>query len=278
MNVTFTNFRKSLAETARDFYQERSWRMAAAITFYLLFTLGPMLALELRLAEVVVSGDEFKDKIVAIFSRAVGEEGGEAVENLLSEFKLPRSGIFEIVLGIWMMIFGGTNAMGQTRNSISTLWNVEDSEHERSGIRQALVDVGFTLAAAMVLIAMVIIHSLWFFARDAMEGGSWASFSLFGVLYFGLSLSLLASVFYAIYRLLPPLKLSERALWVGAFTTAILFTMGRQLMVVWIASSEITSTYGSISFMIILLVWMYFFTQLLLFGAGFTYHYHERIT
>ena len=278
MDIAFSNLRESLVETARDFYRERSWRMAAAITFYLLFTLGPMLALELRLADVVVSGDAFRDKIVEIFTRAVGEEGGEAIENLLSEFQLPRSGIFEIVLGVLMMIFGGANALGQTRNSMASLWGVEESERERSGIRQVLIDVGFTFAAAMVLIASVIIHSLWFFARDAMEGGNWASISVAGVLYVGLSLGLLASVFYAIFRMLPPRRLAERALWVGALTTALLFSIGRQLMVVWIASSEITSTYGSISFMIILLVWMYFFSQILLFGASFTYQYHQRIT
>jgi membrane protein len=250
--------------------------MAAAITFYLLFMFGPMLALELRLADVIFSEGEFKDQVVELFPRAVGEEGGEAVEDLLSEFKLPRSGGIEIFVGCWMMIFGGVNAMGQARQSISGLWGLDESDHRNSGWRQASVDLSFTLGLALLLIASVMIHSIWYIARDAMDAGGWLSFTFAGSLYFTVSIAFLAFIFYLVFRILPPIQLSQRPLWVGAVTTALLFSLGRQFMILWLASSEITSTYGSVSFMVILMVWMYFFCQLLLFGASFTYRYQKQ--
>ncbi|MDF3130979.1 YihY/virulence factor BrkB family protein [Kiritimatiellaeota bacterium B1221] len=257
------------------FFQDRSWRMAASITFYLLFMIGPMLALQLRLAEFLVGEDEYKDQIVTLFTHVVGEEGGEAVEDLLDEFSLPASGILQIGIGIWMMFFGGGNAMGQLRESLRHIWGVDESDNFRSDWKKPLVDAAFVLGFSLFLIASVIIHSVLAYAEKEVDGGMMATYIVGGLLYLLISGVLLTGVFAFIYRVLPGKDYGMKQVLVGSATTAVLFIIARQIMIFWIAHAKISSTYGSVAFFVVLMFWIYTSCQLVLFGGTFTHQLAE---
>jgi len=267
---------EAAGRTMARFWKERTWRMAAAITFYALLSLGPLLALELQLAGYLMDQGEFQDRVLAVLEKAVGDEGADAVEDLLDNFDLPQSGWWSYGIGLYMLLFGGVNAVAQLRESMRTIWRDETSESDgRSGWLQTLTDAGFVFFFGVILLASVLLNSVLIYARSSVESDIPGGYVVLRLVDFSVSIGVLAVVFAVIFRVLPSKKLPWRSVATGAVATALLFMVARFLMILWLAHADIGSVYGSLTFFIVLMFWVYVSAQLLLFGASFTYEVND---
>lgn len=259
-----------LRDTAAGFWQEKTWRNAAAIAFYMLFTVGPMLALTLHAAGFLTGDDQGREAIIEWVSMAAGEEGAEAVGEFLENFSLPKSGYLSYAIGAFMLFSGGINAVAHLRETINGILDAEaEGEGDRAGWFSWLVDAAFVASTVFLILASGLIGTVFQYLRSSIESEVPFLFSLLQLAGLALSVLLLVLAMGGIYRYLPKRKLSWKAIGSGALLTAPLFLAERFLMLKWVTNTDLQSVYGSISFMVVFLLWAYVSAQVVLFGAAF---------
>lgn len=266
-------------ETTATFWQEKTWRMAAAISFYVLFTAGPLLVLELHLAELIIGQEEMLDRILAAVESAAGEDAAAAVENFLDNFSLPKSGWLSYLIGLWMLFFGGVNAVGQLRQSIEHIWDVDDSDKRgKSGLFSLLREVAAVFIGGLLIFASVMLSAFVYHLLSTLDADIPGGAVLLSLSENLVSLFLLTLIFAAIFRYLPSTAPGWKSILSGALLTSLLFAVGRFGLILWISGSNLNSIYGSINFMVIFLIWIYFSAEILLYGATFAGALEKRLT
>jgi len=261
---------KLLRDTCIDFWREKTWRKAAAIAFYTLFTAGPMLALILHFGGVLTDNNEVRETIIDWLHMVVGEEGAESIESLLDNFSLPKSGLLSYFIGAYMLFSGGINAVGHMRETINGIFHTEeDGKNNRSGWFSVLVDAGFVLATTVLILASALVGVVFYYMRSEIDLDFPFINALSRLLGIVISLAILTLAICGIYHHLPARKLSWKGITYGALLTAPLFLAERFLMLTWMTNTSLESVYGSISFMVVFLLWAYISVQVVLFGAAF---------
>src|SRR5690606_18511977 len=177
-----------------------------------------------------------------------------------------ESGWLSYAVGLYMLLFGGTNAMAQLRESMQTIWHVPGGpEDRRPTWVQTLTDAGFVGILCFLLLSSVVLITLLhygsFFLSTDVPGFLMA---LLGIGCYLLTTSALAVIFGVLFRVLPAKNFPLKCVAAGAAVSAVLFTLGRYLMILWLTFSDIGSVYGSLTFFIILMFWVYFTAQIIL--------------
>jgi membrane protein len=268
-----------LARTFSEWREDHASQYGAAIAYYTFFSIAPLLILAIALAGVFFGADAAEGRIVTELQGFIGRDGAEAVQALVRRARGSDAGLTVSIAGIGALLLGATQVFNSLQTALNLMWEAPDRT-VRTGVKWDLLQLARNraLSFAMVLVVgLLLVLSLLASAGVSLLGtflsrlGREPAEVLFLriseiVLSFGALTCLLAVV----YKILPDARIAWRDVWFGAAVTSSLLTAGKLVIGWYLGSSSIGSVYGAAGSLIVLLVWVYYSSQLLLFGAEMT--------
>jgi membrane protein len=264
--------------TATDWIDDDAPRLAAALAYYALLSLAPLIVLSLAIAGLAFDEEAARGGIASELGGLVGESGAAAIESIVANAKAPAAGIVSSILGVLVLLFGASGVFGELESALNTIWEVKPRPGR--GLKGLLRDRLFSFAMVMgvaflLLVSLVVsavLSALGRFLSSALPGGE----VLWQALNFCLSLAVVTALFALIFKLVPAAKIAWHDVWIGALVTALLFTLGKFLIGLYLGKSGISSAYGAAGSLVLLVVWVYYSASILLFGAEFTQVFAKR--
>jgi membrane protein len=261
---------KLLVDTALSFVDDEALSRGAAIAFYAITSLAPVLLIVIAIAGLVFGHDAAQDAISGQFSTLMGKQAADVLQSVIASASTKTSGIVATIVGIVMLIATASGVFGEMQAALNTIWKTRSRETTLSRlIRARITSLGLVAALGFLLmISLVVSAGLTGFAiyLDRLPVGA----LILSGLNFAVSWLLFALLFGAIYKVLPDRTLQWKDVIVGALMTSLLFNIGKTLIGWYIGSSAVASSYGAAGGLIVLLLWVYYSAQIFLFGAEFT--------
>jgi membrane protein len=263
---------------ARAWSKDQVPRRGAALAYYSLFAIGPVLVIAIGVAGMVFGAEAARGEIVGQIQGLVGRDGAAAIQSMLESAGREGHGIPATTVGIAALLLAATGAFLELQAALNTIWRVHQKKTAKLRFRAMLWDLAWKRLRSLGLVVsfgFLLMVSLTVSAALAALGG-WLSRSMsvapllldaFNVL---LSVGLITVLFALIYRILPDVHLEWRDVWTGALITAGLFTLGKELIGLYLGRSSTASAYGAAGSFVVLLVWVYYSAQVMLFGAEYT--------
>ncbi|MGJ3237683.1 MAG: YihY/virulence factor BrkB family protein [Anaerolineae bacterium] len=256
--------------------------IAAALSYYTIFSLAPLLVIVIAIAGVFFGQASVESEIVAQFGDLLGEETANLLNTMIEAFQSLGSGVLATVISLSLLLFGATNLFFQLEKALNTIWNVDiNRDDETSGaipqlIQKRLLSFVFILLLGVLLIISLLINSaLSAFIAFIPAEQAWLSRPLqFSNIL--ISVTVLTLNFALIYKYLPDTHIDWQDVWVGALVTSVLFTVGQLAIGFYIGQGTTTSAYGAAGSLAALLLWVYYSMQILLLGAEFTQVYSHQ--
>ena len=261
---------KLLVDTALSFVDDEVLSRGAAVAFYAITSLAPVLLIVIAIAGLVFGRDAAQDAISGQFSTLMGKQAADVLQSVIASASTRSSSIVATILGIVMLIATASGVFGEMQGALNTIWKTRSRETTLSRLIRARI-TGLGLVAALgflLMVSLVVSASLTGFASylDRLPVGT----LVLSGLNFAVSWLLFALLFGAIYKVLPDRTLQWKDVIVGALMTSLLFNIGKTLIGWYIGSSAVASSYGAAGGLIVLLLWVYYSAQIFLFGAEFT--------
>ena len=250
--------------------------MGAALAFYTLFSIAPLILIVLSITGYVFGLEAARGEIAAQLQNLMGEEGAKAVQALLQNVNKPEEGIIASIIGVVLLIIGATSVFGELQNSLDRILHAPERVRIKglfALLRERLLSfgmilgIGFILMVSLVFSAAIAAISQWWLPQFE----EWVM--LVNLLDIVFSFMMTTAMFALIYKFMPSVKIRWGEVWIGAVITAVLFTIGKFLIGLYIGRSAITSGFGAAGSLIALLVWVYYSAQIFLLGAEFTWAY-----
>jgi membrane protein len=253
--------------------------MGAALAFYTLFSIAPLLLIVISVAGLVFGRQAARGEIFEQLSTLVGPDSASTVESLLQGLNRPDAGIVGTLVGVAALLIGATTVFAELQGAMDRIWRAP-ARSAISGVRR-LLQVRLLSLGLVLGIGFLLIVSLIASAALAALGKWWAPwFSQFELvaqsLNLGLSFALITAMFAMIYKWVPRVRVAWRDVWIGAALTALLFTLGKTLIGLYIGRSGVASPFGAAASLVVLLLWVYYSAQIFLLGAEFTWVYARR--
>jgi membrane protein len=263
----------SLLKTAASgWLRHRSARMGAALAYYSVFSLGPLLLIVTAVAGLIWGGEAARGSIVTQFRGMLGDSGSQAVEAMLQGASSSVAGGWSAVVGIVLLLIAAVGVVVQLKDALNTIFEVTEPKNPGAawyvkvygGAFAGILALGFLLAVSLVLSAALAGFSDWI-------SGSTSEGLLLSLLNFVVSLALLSLLFSMLFKWLPDKHLEWRDVWLGGLITALMFNIGKSAIAWYIGTQGLESTYGAAASVVVLLIWVYYSAQIVLFGAEITH-------
>lgn len=266
---------KLIKATAREWSDDNAPRLGAALAFYSMLSLGPLLLLILSGAGLLFGEEAARGQIIGQIDGLVGQEGAGLIQQVLASVSETRSGVFATLIGIATLLLGASGVFGQLQEALNAIWNVTPKKGRGVwGIIKArffsftmVLGTGFLLLTSLVVSA--VLAAVGEFSLAALPGTEilWQAINQL------VGLAIITGLFAVIFKYVPDAKVAWRDVWLGAAITAMLFTLGKLAIGLYLGHSAFSSTYGAAGSLVVLLVWVYYSAQILFFGAEFTQVY-----
>ena len=247
--------------------------MGAALSYYTLFSLAPLLLIVIALAGLVFGADAVRGEIFGQLRELMGNDAARTVEALLASVSKPAEGIAATVTGIVLLLIGATAVFGELQDALDRIWRAPPrgkSNGLLGLLSTRLLSFGMILVIAFLLMVSLVLGAVMA-ALGKWWGGifaGWEVLAQFVNVVVGFALT--TAVFAMIYKLLPRATVRWSDVWLGALVTAVLFTVGKFLIGIYIGKSGIASGFGAAGSLVIILIWVYYSAQIFLIGAEFT--------
>lgn len=253
--------------------------MGAALAFYTLFSLAPMLIISIAVAGFFFGAEAARGEIFGQLRELLGDEGAAAIQELLKNANEPTEGVVATLVGVVMLVIGATTVFAELQSDLDRIWRspaVKNSTGIWLLIRTRLLSFGMVLGMGFLILVSLILSAL-VAALGKWWGGYFGGWeTLLQVVNFVVSFALISVSFAAIYKFMPRIKIAWRDVWIGALVTALLFSIGKFLIGLYIGKSGVASSFGAAGSLVVVMLWVYFSTQIFLLGAEFTWVYAHR--
>jgi membrane protein len=253
-------------------------RLGAALAFYTILSLSPLLILAVSLAGFLFSRSAAQAHIVSEIQGTIGSEGGKAIESMLANAQKPATGIIGGVIGILSLLFGASGVFTELRSALNLVWGVkpEQSSGVMALLRERFFSFGMVLSIGFLLLVSLVISTALAAIGKFFGGLLPIPSPVLAVLNFLLSFAGVAILFGLIFRFVPEARVRWQSVWPGALVTAIFFTIGKTLIGLYLGKSSVGSPYGAAGSVIVVIVWVYYSAQIFFFGAEFTHAYADH--
>jgi membrane protein len=269
--------------TFAEWTEDHAGQYGAAMAYYMFFSLAPLLILAIALAGAFFGVEAAEGKIVAELQHFIGRDGAEAVQALVQRARGSGAGLSVSIAGIGALLLGATQVFNSLQTALNVMWRAPDATQGRSGFKKDLIGLAKKRALSFVMVLVIgVLLVLSLLASAGLSafgsylkarGGESAEMLLLRISDIAVSLGALTCLLAVIYKLLPDVRIAWRDVWFGAIVTSFFLTVGKVLIGWYLGSSSISSVYGAAGSLIVLLVWVYYSAQILLFGAEMTQVY-----
>ena len=276
----FSNASSLLKQTAQEFLQDKGPQLGAALAYYTVFSLAPLILVLLAIVGLIFRHDPAGawNKITQQMSYFLDQSTVQVVQNIAQKASQPGKGLIATIIGVMLALFGASGMFGQLQDALNTIWGVKAKPgggiwgfvRSRFLSFTMIGGVCFLLLVSLTLESVLKVFS--HYVQSVLPGGIVIAMTVYVIFDFGVIVLLFAMIF----KFLPDVKIEWRDVWIGALMTAVLFGVGKWALGFYLGSGTAGSAYGAASSLITLLLWVYYSSQILLFGAEFTQVYAER--
>jgi membrane protein len=268
-----------IKEAADDWSHDRAPRLGAALAYYTVFSLVPFLVVVIALIGLVFGQEAAQSAILSQIATLVGDQSAAAIKDMIQRADQPSTGLVATGLAVMTLLFGASGVFGQLQDALNTVWGVEPKEgrgvwgfiKDRFLSFVAVLGTGFLLLVSLILSSALAAFGKWFSGLLPLPE------ALLHLFNFALSFVVVTGLFALIFKVLPDAKVAWRDVWVGALLTAALFTIGKYALGLYLGKSNVASAYGAAGSLVLILLWVYYSAQILLYGAEFTQVYANRL-
>lgn len=263
---------KTLKQTVTEFFEDDALRLSAALAYYSVFSLAPLLVICVAIAGAFFGEEAVRGQLDDQLKSSLGASGAFAVQDMVANARKPETNVWVSLGGIVMLIVGAGGLFGQLQDALNTLWGVKRKSgrgiiglvKDRFLSFTMVLGTGFLLLTSMVLSAVLHSMSKWVENIASLPPKVWEAASSI------LSLGIIVILFGAIFKVLPDARVRWRHVWVGAIFTSILFVAGKAGIGWYLGREATASSYGTTGSLALVLLWVYYSSIILLFGAEFT--------
>ena len=276
----FSNAFQLLKQTAVEWVEDKAPQLGAALAYYTVFSLAPLVLVVLAIIGVIYRDDPSGawSKVTEQMGYFLDQSAVKVVNDIAQTASQPGKTAGATVIGIALALFGASGVFGQLQDAINTIWDVKAKSH--SGIwgflRARFISFAMVAGICFLLLVSLVMEALLkgfsHYVQSVLPGGLIVAFTVYLIFDF----AIVVVLFAMIYKFLPDAEVQWRDVWIGAVMTAIFFGIGKWALGLYLGSGAAASAYGAASSLITLLLWIYYSAQILLFGAEFTQVYAKR--
>jgi membrane protein len=266
-------------QAGQAWIDDRAPSMGAAIAYYTLFSLAPLLLIVVSVAGLLFGADAARGAIFSELEGLLGAASAAAVQSLLESVNRPADGALNTLIGLLLMLLGATSVFAELQSTLDQIWQAP--QRAQGGLwqlmRARVLSFGLILGLGFLLIVSLFLGA----ALSALQRwwspffGSWLT--LMVVVNHVLNFAMVTATFAMIYKVMPRVRVDWSDVWTGALVTALLFTAGRFFIGLYISSSAVGSGFGAAGSIVVLMVWVYYSAQIFLLGAEFTWVYAHAL-
>ncbi|HEX4354091.1 MAG TPA: YihY/virulence factor BrkB family protein [Polyangiales bacterium] len=268
-----------LKDTIREWSDDNVSRLAAALSYYALLSLAPLLLLMVALLGLIFGEDIAREHVVDAMSSVVGPQGMAAINTIAKSAHHTGTGIGSII-GLGIALFGASGAFVELQASLNAIWNIPPKRSDKVWLRY-VIDRAWSFVLVLGVAALLLCSLLSsavlaivgeFFEHELPGGGM-----VWQLMNSAISLGIITLLFAVVFKMLPDVKIRWSDVWLGSFVTALLFVLGNLLLGFYLGKSGVTSSYGGAGSIVALMIWVYYSTQLVFLGAELTQVYTQRV-
>ena len=262
-------------ETFQDWTQDKASRLGAALAYYAIFSIGPMLVVVIAIAGFVFGDAAAGGQISGTLGGVLGSDNAKFVEALVKSASHPAAGTIASIIGTGTLLLGAMGIFGQLKDALNTIWEVEPVPG--GGLMAALtknflsfgmlLGVGFLLLVSLVVNALL--STLGPFLSNALPGGA----LLWNAVNYVITLAIISLMFALIFKFVPDIRVGWKDVLIGGFVTALLFLLGQIALGIYLSLGNVGSAFGAAASLVVVLVWIYYSAQILFLGAEFAQVY-----
>lgn len=273
----------ALKTTVNEFLEDNCMRLAAALAYYTVFSLPPLLVVVISVIGLsgLVTEDVVSQRLSSEIRSVVGEGGAQQVQTMIEHASHSDRGLWGTIIGAIVLVFGATGVMVQLQDSLNEAWDVQP-ENQTAGVMgffiKRLLSLGMILAFAFLLLVSLLITTVLKGLGDQVDvllPGPWGDSTLV-LLNSLVSFAVIACMFAVLYKFLPDRDVAWRHVWLGAVITALLFVLAKWGLGLYLGRSDVASTYGAAGALALILLWVYYSAIIFLLGAEFTQVWGRR--
>jgi len=262
-----------------EWSNDKASRLAAALSYYAAISLAPLLILLIGIAGLVFGREAAAHQIASQIQGLVGQESAQVIQDIITQANKPSTGIISTIIGTVVLLFGASGVFGALQDGLNTIWEVAPKPgrgffgiiKDRFLSLAMVVGVGFLL-----LVSLVISAGLAAFGKYV--GGvlplHWLVLAIINAL---VSFLVIAVLFALIFKVLPDVEIGWNDVWIGASITSLLFTIGKFAIGLYLGRASVGSAYGAAGSLVVILIWIYYSSQILFFGAELTQVYANEL-
>lgn len=262
-------------ETALEWMNANPFRLAAALAYYTLFSIAPLLVVAVGIAGLAFGAEAARGQIFGPIQSLLGPKSADAVQNAVAAASIKSSGVLATVLGVLTLLIGASAVFAELQGALNTIWDTRPSPN--AGIwdlaKKRLLSLSMVAVIGFLLLVSLTLSTVLNAIGAHLGGVLPIPASILELVNFVVSFGVVTLLFAAIFKILPDIDNAWSDVWIGAAVTAALFTVGKSLIGMYIGRMALDSTYGTAASLLVVLVWMYYSSLILFFGAEFTHVY-----
>src|SRR5438046_4073195 len=269
-----------LKQTFSEWLDDKVPQLGAALAYYTVFSLAPLVLLLLAIVGFVFRNDPAGawQKLTEQMSYFLDKSAIDVVQGIAQKASQPNKGVLATSIGILLALFGASGVFGQLQDALNTIWGIKTKPGVgiMGFIRSRFLSFAVVAGVCFLLLVSLVLESLLKSFSHYIQAMFPGGIIIALVVYSSFDLSVVVLLFALIFKFLPDVKIQWRDVWIGAVMTAIFFAIGKWALGLYLGSGTAASAYGAASSLITLLLWIYYSSQILLFGAEFTQVYAAR--
>ncbi|HEY5811981.1 MAG TPA: YihY/virulence factor BrkB family protein [Terrimicrobiaceae bacterium] len=269
----------TLKQAAWDWMDDQAPTLGGALAYYTVFSLAPLLILTVAIAGMIFGQEAAQGQIFTQLRSLIGAESAAAMQDIVQDANAkPTTGVWATILGFVTLFLGASGVFGQLQYSLNTIWGVAPKPGRGlvGIIKDRVLSFGFVLALGFLLLVSLVLTAVIAFVGKWLGGMVPGVETIIQIVNMLLSLGVITLLFAMMFKFMPDAKIAWRDVWVGALVTAALFTAGKELLGLYLGKGGVASSYGAAGSLIVLLVWVYYSSQIVFFGAEITKVYANR--
>jgi len=267
-----------LQETFQEWSNDKASRLSAALAYYTIFSIAPLLIIVIAIAGAVFGEEAASGQIFAQIQGLVGEAGAKVIQEAIKNASQPKQGAIASIISIVVLIFGATGLFTELQDALNTIWEVQQKPGRavKNMVRTRFLSFAMVLGIGFLLLVSLVVSgvlaALVGYFNNLIPGIDF----IWQIVNFLLGFAISTVLFGLIFKVLPDVKITWSDVWIGAAITSLLFSFGRFLLGQYLGNGSFGSTYGAAGSVVVVIAWVYYAAQILFFGAEFTQVYARR--